>query len=411
MVIHKRPLQFSLLKYGLITGLNCSSTYPAIPEEDGFRRSYFFGMSTGTLVYLRARIDEFDGEIGVEANVEKIKLASLYFVSVVLGPRRKMKKEEVDPQWTRLVYDMDSFSTYPWGRFAYEKALFDLRKDLGSKFKDFTNLVKKRKRDPKFSGFGSLHISGFVQPLRRSPRSPSLRSPPPITPPLRSPPPISPLLCNPPPINPPPISPPRRSPSSITSQYHGCTEKSPVRHIELQNIVEDKRAQRPVITTGGRLSIVTLLASRRLAPTSFTGKPALQKYDRILLVTLIRTSPTTRNSGDGGGGRQAAALGGRRRRGITDSACKNQLVVVSVQYGPFNTYIPIRSTTIGKSRVAKVPITMHTSWRSNSDIASVTRQTHFDGYHETHLIVTVYSEHVPSRLGRQNEDKAARARD
>ncbi|KZV56777.1 hypothetical protein F511_19171 [Dorcoceras hygrometricum] len=34
---------------------------------------------------------------------------------------------------------------------------------------------------------------------------------------------------------------------------------------------------------------------------------------------------------------------------ITDSACKNQLVMVSVQYGPFNTYIPIRSTTIGTS--------------------------------------------------------------
>ncbi|KZV19908.1 hypothetical protein F511_31952 [Dorcoceras hygrometricum] len=58
--------------------------------------------------------------------------------------------------------------------------------------------------------------------------------------------------------------------------------------------------------------------------------------------------------------------------GITDSACKNQLVVVSVQYGPFYTYIPIRSTIIGKSRVAIDPITMHTSWRSNSDIASVT---------------------------------------
>ncbi|KZV35549.1 exportin 1 [Dorcoceras hygrometricum] len=58
--------------------------------------------------------------------------------------------------------------------------------------------------------------------------------------------------------------------------------------------------------------------------------------------------------------------------GITDSACKNLLVVVSVQYGPFNPYIPIRSTTIGKSRVARDPITMHTSWRSNSDIASVT---------------------------------------
>ncbi|KZV42596.1 hypothetical protein F511_32510 [Dorcoceras hygrometricum] len=61
--------------------------------------------------------------------------------------------------------------------------------------------------------------------------------------------------------------------------------------------------------------------------------------------------------------------------GITDSACKNQLVVVSVQYGPFYIYIPIRSTTIGKSRVARDPIAMHTSWRSNSDITSVTRDT------------------------------------
>ncbi|KZV40104.1 calcium lipid binding protein [Dorcoceras hygrometricum] len=61
------------------------------------------------------------------------------------------------------------------------------------------------------------------------------------------------------------------------------------------------------------------------------------------------------------------------RASITDSACKNQLVVVSVQYGPFNPHIPIRSTTIGKSRVVIDPIAMHTSWRSNSDIASVTR--------------------------------------
>ncbi|KZV25290.1 exportin-1-like [Dorcoceras hygrometricum] len=62
--------------------------------------------------------------------------------------------------------------------------------------------------------------------------------------------------------------------------------------------------------------------------------------------------------------------------GITDSACKNQLVVVSVQYGPFNPYIPIKSTTIGKSRVAIDPIAMHTSWRSNSDIASIAYDIH-----------------------------------
>ncbi|KZV24025.1 hypothetical protein F511_42992 [Dorcoceras hygrometricum] len=71
----------------------------------------------------------------------------------------------------------------------------------------------------------------------------------------------------------------------------------------------------------------------------------------------------------GGGGVRAWE---ERGGGITDSACKNQLVVVSVQYGPFNPYIPIRSTTIGKSRVAMDPIAMRTSWRSNSDIASVT---------------------------------------
>ncbi|KZV32161.1 carboxyl-terminal-processing peptidase 1, chloroplastic [Dorcoceras hygrometricum] len=88
-----------------------------------------------------------------------------------------------------------------------------------------------------------------------------------------------------------------------------------------------------------------------------------------------------------GGGREEWEKGGRRALGfwsvycqcnpkasicITDSACKNQLVMVSVQYGPFNTNIPIRSTTIGKSRVARDPITVHISRRSNSDIACVT---------------------------------------
>ena len=59
--------------------------------------------------------------------------------------------------------------------------------------------------------------------------------------------------------------------------------------------------------------------------------------------------------------------------GITDSVCKNQLVVVSVQYGFFNLYIPIRLTIIGKSRVVRDSIVMYIFWRSNSDIASVIR--------------------------------------
>ncbi|KZV24048.1 hypothetical protein F511_42781 [Dorcoceras hygrometricum] len=49
-----------------------------------------------------------------------------------------------------------------------------------------------------------------------------------------------------------------------------------------------------------------------------------------------------------------------------------------IMYGPFNPYIPIRPTTIGKSRVSIDPIAMHTSWRSNSDIASVTRTNQYN---------------------------------
>ncbi|KZV19885.1 hypothetical protein F511_28185 [Dorcoceras hygrometricum] len=58
--------------------------------------------------------------------------------------------------------------------------------------------------------------------------------------------------------------------------------------------------------------------------------------------------------------------------GINDSACKNQLVIDSVQYGHVISNMPTESTTIGKSRVAKDLIVMHTSWRSNSDIACAT---------------------------------------
>ncbi|KZV22204.1 hypothetical protein F511_09422 [Dorcoceras hygrometricum] len=64
--------------------------------------------------------------------------------------------------------------------------------------------------------------------------------------------------------------------------------------------------------------------------------------------------------------------------GITDSAYKNQSVMVTntVRYR-FNSNIPIRSTTIGKSRVSIDPKTMHTSWRSNSGIACVTRSIRY----------------------------------
>ncbi|KZV57988.1 hypothetical protein F511_12477 [Dorcoceras hygrometricum] len=58
--------------------------------------------------------------------------------------------------------------------------------------------------------------------------------------------------------------------------------------------------------------------------------------------------------------------------GITYMAYKNQLVMVSIQYGSFISSIPTESMTITKSRVAIDSIAMHTSWRSNNNIAYAT---------------------------------------
>ncbi|KZV46738.1 hypothetical protein F511_09965 [Dorcoceras hygrometricum] len=58
--------------------------------------------------------------------------------------------------------------------------------------------------------------------------------------------------------------------------------------------------------------------------------------------------------------------------GIIDSSFKNQSNMVSVQYGPFISYIPTESNIIDKSRVSRGSIAMHISWRSNSDIVYAT---------------------------------------
>ncbi|KZV51462.1 hypothetical protein F511_06930 [Dorcoceras hygrometricum] len=134
----------------------------------------------------------------------------------------------------------------------------------------------------------------------------------------------------------------------------------------------------------------TLLASRRLARTNSTGKLALQRLNNYSLlirsttgISILRWDTASRGLKTFVTPKPQIGLTHRiivKRQatlphdplGNTDSACKNQSVIVSVQYGPFNSNIPIRSTTIGKSRVARDPITMHTSWRSNSDIACVT---------------------------------------
>ncbi|KZV35226.1 hypothetical protein F511_42365 [Dorcoceras hygrometricum] len=106
------------------------------------------------------------------------------------------------------------------------------------------------------------------------------------------------------------------------------------------------------------------LRLKRLAPTSFTGKLALQRLAAVVLRIRSTTGITAPSSVCTRRAEKFVMNGISSSRlthrimvkrlatsphdplGITDSACKNQLVMVSVQYGPFNTYIPIRSTTI-----------------------------------------------------------------
>ncbi|KZV14493.1 hypothetical protein F511_42567 [Dorcoceras hygrometricum] len=132
----------------------------------------------------------------------------------------------------------------------------------------------------------------------------------------------------------------------------------------MRHRAEQQAEQRPTIGRDARPARISCASSS--AQPCAGHRPAVARHARP-----ARRRRARHARGDDEEAPPSAAAPWPMQR-ITDSACKNQLVVVSVQYGPFNPYIPIRSTTIGKSRVAKDPIAMHTSWRSNSDIASVT---------------------------------------
>ncbi|KZV52503.1 hypothetical protein F511_13775 [Dorcoceras hygrometricum] len=170
-----------------------------------------------------------------------------------------------------------------------------------------------------------------------------------------------------------------------------------------------------VSNSGGLILILTAQSTRNMfrihspqPEAGFLRQPALEGLTRSARMDSPRRIGRNefRRSGGGGGVHRAAAAslmrGGEAAarsletresriqylcdpQWFRDTASRGPTTIVApgsqfrtlpigsiVQYGPFNPYIPIRSTTIGKSRVAIDPIAMHTSWRSNSDIASVT---------------------------------------
>lgn len=91
-------------------------------------------------------------------NVAKLKLISHYFVAHILGRQRKRKNESVDAEWIRLIDDWESFN--------FEEKVYGLRKDFKTNLRSYTNLFKRCKNDPDFSGFGIFHFfwlySSFV---------------------------------------------------------------------------------------------------------------------------------------------------------------------------------------------------------------------------------------------------------
>ncbi|KZV44117.1 hypothetical protein F511_15216 [Dorcoceras hygrometricum] len=116
-----------------------------------------------------------------------------------------------------------------------------------------------------------------------------------------------------------------------------------------------------------------VLFSSRVNATNVSWTESPHRYGRNKYDDDDRRRRTT--AGGGAKGRRRPRVGEEREAASSRVLVLYISVMVSVQYGPFNTNIPIRSTTIGKSRVARDPITMHTSRGSNSDIACVTRES------------------------------------
>lgn len=128
--------------------------------------SYFFLLSLGKdgidLGDLESKLTEMGNAEGNEINLEKLKLASLYFVCGVLGPIRRRKQSPVDPRWLSLIEDFTNFNNYPWGKHAYDEAHRSLNKDLNAKLRAWKDGQKKKRCMEN----ATYDISGFVQPLQ-----------------------------------------------------------------------------------------------------------------------------------------------------------------------------------------------------------------------------------------------------
>ncbi|XP_073022678.1 uncharacterized protein [Primulina eburnea] len=159
MVVRKRPVRFSLLEYCLLTGLDCGTEPVDVPEGGVFRSIHFAGKSDIILSDLEAKMSvQVQNETDVD--VEKLKMASLYFCCFVFGEGTRKKTNKIDPKHLRLIDDLDRFNSYPWGRVALRDAVRCLKKDLLGRYNYLTEAQGGKEVN------GSFLVGGFVLPLQ-----------------------------------------------------------------------------------------------------------------------------------------------------------------------------------------------------------------------------------------------------
>lgn len=158
MIVNKTPIRFLPKEYSLISGLKWLDVLPEIAQNDDFRRRHFGKNKNPRDSHLKSRFTDLGGRRSEEVDVEKVKLANLYFLTFVLGPRRSKKDLELNTEWMSLLEDDDAFREYPWGTVGFREALGSIKRDLRRSIED------KKKKDEKIRL--SFTLSGFIEPLQ-----------------------------------------------------------------------------------------------------------------------------------------------------------------------------------------------------------------------------------------------------
>ncbi|XP_073037007.1 uncharacterized protein [Primulina eburnea] len=101
---------------------------------------------------------QVQNETGVD--VEKLKMASLYFYCFVFVEGTREKTNKIDPKYLRVIDDLDRFNSYLWGRVAFRDAVRCLKKDLLGRYNYLAEAKGRKEVD------GSFLVGGFVLPLQ-----------------------------------------------------------------------------------------------------------------------------------------------------------------------------------------------------------------------------------------------------